>query len=307
MSLLAVGSVAFDNIETPFEKRADVLGGAATYIALAASYFVDAPKLVGVVGADFGEENLQVFKAKKIDIEGLQVDASGKTFRWSGRYHYDMNSRDTLDTQLGVFASFSPVVPHAYQQSKFVCLGNIDPALQKHVLTQINRPKLIVCDTMNFWIESKLNDLKETLKLVDVLIINDGEARLLSGDPNLVKAARLIRAMGPKTLIIKKGEHGALLFHGDTIYSAPAFPLESIYDPTGAGDSFAGGFTGALAKADAAGEAISEMTMRKAVLYGSTMASFCVEKFGTERLQELTPPEINDRYQAFCALSKIDE
>lgn len=303
MSLLAVGSVAFDDLETPFAKAENVLGGAATYIAVTASYFVDKPQLVGVVGSDFGETEMRVFRERGVDTEGLQVVTSGKTFRWKGRYHFDMNSRDTLDTQLNVFADFNPVVPERYRQTKYVCLGNIDPVLQKRVLEQIARPKLVVCDTMNFWIEGKPDALKETLKLVDVLIINDSEARQLAGDPNLVKAARTIRAMGPKTLIIKKGEHGALLFYSDSVFSAPAFPLEVVFDPTGAGDTFAGGFIGYLAKADS----VSEPAMRKAVLYGSTMASFCVEKFGLERLRSLTPLEIEERYRAFLDLSRVAE
>jgi sugar/nucleoside kinase (ribokinase family) len=303
MSFLAVGSVAFDDLETPFHSAKDVLGGAATYISIAASYFVDNPKIVAVVGSDFGEKNIRILKDKNIDLEGLQVIDGGKTFRWAGRYHYDMNSRDTLDTQLNVFASFNPKIPHSYQQLKYVCLGNIDPVIQKNILTQVSRPKLVICDTMNFWIEGKPDELKETLKLVDVLIVNDGEARLLAKEPNLVKAARLIRAMGPKILVIKKGEHGALLFTDNTVFSAPAFPLESIIDPTGAGDTFAGGFTGYLAKV---GE-VSDTALRKAVLYGTTMASFCVEKFGTERLLNLSLLEIEDRYRSILELSRIDD
>ncbi|NTW48701.1 MAG: sugar kinase [Chlorobiales bacterium] len=303
MSLLVVGSLAFDTIETPFGRSDDTLGGSATYIALSASFFTDNTNLVGVVGSDFGEEHIRLLQSKNINTDGVQVVKTGNTFRWSGRYHYDMNTRDTLDTQLNVFADFDPVIPHQYQQAKYVCLGNIDPALQRKVLEQISRPKLIICDTMNFWISGKLDDLKKTLELVDVLIINDSEARELSGDPNLVRSARMIRKMGPKTVIIKKGEHGALLFTENGIFSAPAYPLEYIYDPTGAGDTFAGGFIGFIAKQDD----ISETTLRKAILYGSTMASFCVEKFGPDRLKDLTLLEVDDRYQSFLSLSRIED
>ncbi|NTV45505.1 MAG: sugar kinase [Chlorobiales bacterium] len=303
MSLLVVGSIAFDTIETPFGRSDDTLGGSSTYIALSASFFTDNTNLVGVVGSDFGDDHIRLLQSKNINTAGVQVVKSGKTFRWSGRYHYDMNMRDTLDTQLNVFADFDPVIPHQYQQAKYVCLGNIDPALQRKVLEQISRPKLVVCDTMNFWISGKLDELKKTLELVDVLIINDSEARELSGDPNLVRSARIIRKMGPKTVIIKKGEHGALLFTENGIFSAPAYPLEYIYDPTGAGDTFAGGFIGYIAKQDD----ISEITMRKGILYGSTMASFCVEKFGPDRLKDLTLLEVDDRYQSFLDLSRIED
>ncbi len=303
MSLLVIGSLAFDDVETPFAKQQNILAGSGTFISISAGFFAENIQLVGVVGEDFGEKNLNLYKERGIDISGVQVVAGGKTFRWSGRYHYDMNSRDTLDTQLNVLADFNPVIPHAYQQAKFVCLGNIDPVLQKNVLGQISRPKLVVCDTMNFWIEGKPKELQETLALVDALIINDSEARQLSKDPNLIKSARIIRAMGPKILIIKKGEHGALLFTDSGIFSAPAYPLETVFDPTGAGDCFAGGFIGYLAKA---GE-VNDQTLRRAVLYGSTMASFCVERFGVERLLDLTPLEVGDRFQSFLDLSKIDD
>ncbi|KER09793.1 MAG: sugar kinase [[Candidatus Thermochlorobacteriaceae] bacterium GBChlB] len=303
MSLLVIGSLAFDDVETPFAKQQNILAGSGTFISISAGFFAENIQLVGVVGEDFGEKNLNLYRERGIDISGVQVVAGGKTFRWSGRYHYDMNSRDTLDTQLNVLADFNPVIPHAYQQAKFVCLGNIDPVLQKNVLGQISRPKLVVCDTMNFWIEGKPKELQETLALVDALIINDSEARQLSKDPNLIKSARIIRAMGPKILIIKKGEHGALLFTDSGIFSAPAYPLETVFDPTGAGDCFAGGFIGYLAKA---GE-VNDQTLRRAVLYGSTMASFCVEKFGVERLLDLTPLEVGDRFQSFLDLSKIDD
>lgn len=303
MSILVVGSLAFDDIETPFGKSDNTLGGSSTYIALSSSYFSDEIKLVGVVGNDFEDSHFRLLQNNGIDTKGIQVIDNGKTFRWSGRYHYDMNTRDTLDTQLNVFADFDPHIPAQYQESKYVCLGNIDPELQMKVLDQISDPELVILDTMNFWIEGKPEELKKTLERVDIFILNDSEARLLSGDPNLVKSARLIRNMGPEILIIKKGEHGALLFTDNGIFAAPAFPLESIYDPTGAGDTFAGGFLGHLART---GE-INDTELRKAVLYGSAMASFCVEKFGTEKLANLEFLEIEDRYQSFLDLSRIEE
>lgn len=303
MSILVVGSLAFDDIETPFGRSDNTLGGSSTYIALSTSYFSDDIKLVGVVGSDFEEEHFRLLHSNGIDTKGIQVIENGRTFRWSGRYHYDMNTRDTLDTQLNVFADFDPHIPEQYRKARYVCLGNIDPELQLKVLDQISKPELVICDTMNFWIEGKPEELKKTLERVDIFILNDSEARLLSGDPNLVKSARIIRSMGPKTLIIKKGEHGALLFTDDGIFAAPAYPLESIYDPTGAGDTFAGGFLGHLART----EEINETELRKAVLYGSAMASFCVEKFGTEKLANLHLLEIEDRYQSFLDLSRINE
>jgi sugar/nucleoside kinase (ribokinase family) len=302
MSILIVGSLAFDDIETPFGRSDNTLGGSSTYIALSASYFTEKVQMVGVVGSDFEEKHFELLHSRNIDTKGVQKVEGGKTFRWAGRYHYDMNTRDTLDTQLNVFADFDPVVPHQYQNADFVCLGNIDPELQLKVLDQISKPKLVILDTMNFWIEGKPEELKKTLERVDIFILNDSEARLLSGDPNLVKSARIIRNMGPKTLIIKKGEHGALLFTDNGIFAAPAYPLESIFDPTGAGDTFAGGFIGHLARC----ESINDLEMRKAVLYGSSMASFCVEKFGTEKIAALDLLEIEDRYQSFLDLSRID-
>jgi sugar/nucleoside kinase (ribokinase family) len=301
MSILVVGSVAYDGIETPFAAVDRTLGGSATFISLSASYFHKDIRLVGVVGNDFHADDLALLKSRNIDLEGLQVDTSGKTFFWRGRYHFDMNSRDTLDTQLNVFAKFDPVIPPAYRNAKFVCLGNIEPGLQRKVLSQIERPKLIVADTMNFWIEGARESLLETLKMVDLLIINESEARELSGISSLVKAAGAIRAMGPKMLIIKKGEHGALLFAGGEIFSAPAYPIVDIFDPTGAGDTFLGGFTGWLAKTND----ISTANLRRAVIYGSVMASFSVEKFGTERLRELTLHEIKHRYEEFVKLSEV--
>ena len=303
MAILIVGSLAFDDIETPFGRSDNTLGGSSTYIALSASYFTDMIQMVGVVGSDFEKQHFDLLHSRGIDTKGVQKIEEGKTFRWAGRYHYDMNTRDTLDTQLNVFADFDPVVPEPYRHAEFVCLGNIDPELQLKVLGQISKPKLVILDTMNFWIESKPEELKKTLQHVDIFILNDSEARLLSGDPNLVKSARIIREMGPKTLIIKKGEHGALLFTDNGIFVAPAFPLESIYDPTGAGDTFAGGFIGHLSRC----ETITDVEMRRAVLYGSAMASFCVEKFGTEKIASLDLLEIEDRYQSFRELSRIDE
>lgn len=301
MSILVVGSVAYDGIETPFDKVDRTLGGSATFISLAASYFHQDVRLVGVVGHDFDPADIALLQSRKIDLEGLQHDHSGKTFFWSGRYHFDMNSRDTLDTQLNVFAHFNPVIPEAYKNAEFVCLGNIEPGLQRKVLAQISRPRLIVMDTMNFWIEGAKASLQETLKMVDLLIINESEARELSGISSLIKAAAVIRAMGPKILIIKKGEHGALLFTENEIFSAPAYPIVDIFDPTGAGDTFLGGFTGWLAKT---GD-ISAANMRRAVIYGSVMASFSVEKFGTQRMHDLTHKEIAHRYMEFVKLSEI--
>ena len=301
MSILVVGSVAYDSLETPFGKADKTLGGSATYISLASSYFADPVQLVGVVGTDFSDSDVDLLKSRDIDLEGLQFDKSGRTFFWAGRYHYDLNNRDTLDTQLNVFEHFDPIIPDAYVSSKYVCLGNIAPNLQRKVLDQVKNPKLVVMDTMNFWIEGAREDLVETLKRVNVLIINDSEARELAEEPNLIKAAQIIRDMGPKALIIKKGEHGALLFTDSTIFSAPAFPVVDIYDPTGAGDTFLGGFIGWLARTDD----ISETNMRRAVVFGSVMASYCVEEFGTKRLTDLKRNDINQRYDDFRNLSEI--
>jgi len=301
MSVLVVGSVAYDGLETPFGKVDRILGGSASYISLASSYFSQHNRLVGVVGNDFQESDLQRLRARDIDLTGLQVDASGKTFFWAGRYHYDLNSRDTLDTQLNVFERFNPVIPDAYRDSDIVCLGNIQPALQGRVLDQIHKPKLVVADTMNFWIEGARAELLDTLRRVDVLIINDSEARELSGESNLIKAARAIREMGPERLIIKKGEHGALLFTVDGIFSAPAFPVLDLFDPTGAGDTFLGGFSGWL---DRSGD-LSDANFRRAVIFGTVMASLCVERFGPERLYDLDQSEIENRYTAIRMLSEI--
>jgi sugar/nucleoside kinase (ribokinase family) len=301
VSLLVVGSLALDTIETPFGKAKDALGGSAVYISVAASYFAAPVKLVGVVGGDFPKSAVDFLNDRSVELEGLQTVPDGKTFRWGGKYHYDMNIRDTLFTSLNVFEKFDPVIPPKYRKSKYVCLGNIDPILQLKVLDQIEKPKLIVGDTMNFWIEGKKNDLQKTLKHLDVLIINDSEARLLTQEPNLVKAAKRIIGMGPKILIIKKGEHGALLVTENTIFSAPAYPMEDIHDPTGAGDSFAGGFIGWLAKTDD----FADENLKKAVIYGSTMASFCVERFSVDGLRNLTYLKIQDRFRAFRDLSKF--
>lgn len=301
MSVLVVGSVAYDGLETPFGKVDRILGGSASYISLASSYFSQHNRLVGVVGNDFQETDLQRLRARDIDLTGLQVDNSGKTFFWAGRYHYDLNSRDTLDTQLNVFERFNPVIPDAYRDSDIVCLGNIQPALQGRVLDQIDKPRLVVADTMNFWIEGAKAELLDTLKRVDVLIINDSEARELSGESNLIKASRVIRDMGPERLIIKKGEHGALLFTADGIFSAPAFPVLDLFDPTGAGDTFLGGFSGWL---DRTGD-LSDENFRRAVIFGTVMASLCVERFGPERLYDLDQSEIENRYTAIRMLSEI--
>lgn len=303
MSLLVVGSVAYDGIETPFGKVDKILGGSATYISLSSSYFQKNINLVGVVGKDFSQEDIDLFKSREIDLRGLQIDKSGNTFFWKGKYHYDLNNRDTLDTQLNVFEHFDPIIPDSYKNAKFIALGNIEPSLQGKVLDQVTNPDLVVMDTMNFWIEGALDALKKTLKGVDLLVINDSEARELADEPNLIKAADLIREMGPDYLIIKKGEHGALLFMDEEIFSAPAYPVIDIYDPTGAGDSFMGGLLGWLSYTSD----LSSQNFRRAVIFGSVMASFCVEEFGPERLKNLTEKEIYDRYREFRQLSEIPE
>ena len=303
MSLLVVGTVAFDAIETPFGKTDKILGGAATYIGLSASYFLENSNLVSVVGDDFPDEHTNLLKGKGVNIDGLQIKDGEKTFFWSGRYHTDMNTRDTLDTQLNVLGEFDPVVPESYKNAEFLMLGNLMPSVQQRVLDQLpNRPKLVVLDTMNFWMDNFLDDLMASLKNVDVLTINDEEARQLSGEYSLVKAAKKILAMGPKFLIIKKGEHGALLFSDKEVFFAPALPLEEVFDPTGAGDTFAGGFIGYLAST---GD-ISFENMKRAVIYGSAMASFCVEKFGTERMQDLSKDEMRERVNAFIDLVQFE-
>lgn len=303
MGLLVVGSLGLDTVETPFDRVEDALGGSAVYISISAGYFSGPIYMVGVVGDDFPQSYMKVLENHNVDLEGLQIVQAGKTFRWSGKYHYDLNVRDTLLTELNVFESFNPVIPDKYKKSKFVCLGNIDPTLQIKVLDQMDSPNFVVCDTMNYWIEGKRDELLKLLKRVNVLIINDSEARLLAHEPNLIKASKQIIELGPECLIIKKGEHGALLFSNDTIFSAPAYPLEMIYDPTGAGDTFAGGFIGFLHKT----QDLSPENMKKAVVYGSALASFCVEKFSTKALEDLDYLRVHDRYREFLNLSKFDE
>ena len=302
MSLLVIGSVAFDAIETPFGKTDKIIGGAATYIALSSSYLEDDINLVAVVGGDFPKEDIKLLESHGIDTEGLQIKEDEKSFFWSGKYHNDMNSRDTLITELNVLENFDPVIPSSYQNSDYVMLGNLSPDVQRTVIERMeSKPKLIAMDTMNFWMDIAKESLDKTIAMVDVLIINDEEARQLSGEYALVKAAKKIMAMGPQFLIIKKGEHGALLFDSESVYFCPALPLEEVFDPTGAGDTFAGGFIGYLASTDD----ISFNNMKRAVIYGSAMASFCVEKFGTERLVNLDQSEINSRIQQFIDLSQV--
>ena len=302
MGLLVVGSVGLDTVETPFDKIEDALGGSATYISLAASYFSKPVTMVGVVGSDFPKNYIEMLEEHDVDLEGMQI-VEGKTFRWGGKYHYDLNVRDTLFTELNVFQNFDPVIPENFRKSKYVCLGNIDPILQMKVLDQITDPQFVVCDTMNLWINTMKEDLLKLLKRVNVFIINDSEARLITEEPNLIKAAKMIREMGPEILIIKKGEHGALLFTDETIFSAPAYPMEIIFDPTGAGDAFAGGFIGYLHRT----RDLNPENIRRAVIYGSTMASFCVEKFSTKGLEELSYLQVQDRFREFKNLSSFDE
>jgi sugar/nucleoside kinase (ribokinase family) len=295
--------MAFDDIETPFGKSNRIVGGAATYIAWSASNFKDNIKQISVVGGDFPQEELDMLAARGVSLEGVQVKKDQRSFYWSGRYHMDMNTRDTLDTQLNVLADFDPAVPETYQDCEFLMLGNLVPAVQMSVIRQLRkRPRLIVMDTMNFWMESALQDLEAVIREVDVLLVNDSEARQLSGQYSLVKAARTILTMGPKYLIIKKGEHGALLFHEDKVFFAPALPLEEVFDPTGAGDTFAGGFIGHIARS----RDITYENMKSAIIVGSAMASFCVEKFGTERLKEITSEDINERIAQFVQLVNFD-
>lgn len=303
MSILIVGTVAFDAIETPFGKTDKIVGGAATYIGLSASFFSKNLKLVSVVGEDFPQEAIHTLQKHNVDTKGLQIKDGEKTFFWSGKYHNDMNTRDTIETQLNVLERFDPIVPEAYQEAEYLMLGNLIPSVQKRVLEQMKkRPKLIVLDTMNFWMDHFLDDLKAALKEVDVLTINDEEARQLSGEYSLVKAAKVIQEMGPEYLVIKKGEHGALLFNKEEVFFAPALPLEEVFDPTGAGDCFAGGFIGYLEKTDDT----SFENMKRAVIHGSVMASFSVEKFGTERIVSLTNEEVENRLQAFIDLVQFD-
>jgi sugar/nucleoside kinase (ribokinase family) len=304
MSLLVVGSVAFDAIETPFGKTDKIVGGAATYISLSASYHVKPIQLVAVVGNDFLQKDIDLLKNHGVNVEGLHIKADQKSFFWSGKYHNDMNSRDTLVTELNVLGDFDPIIPALYQGVEYLMLGNLSPQVQRTVIERLTkRPKLIVMDTMNFWMEIALDELKKTIAMVDVLSINDEEARQLSGEYSLKKAAKVILAMGPKVLIIKKGEHGALLFNHEEVFFAPALPLEEVFDPTGAGDTFAGGFIGYLAKTND----ISFNNMKKAIIQGSALASFCVEKFGTERLINLSEKEVEARVQEFVKLVSVEK
>lgn len=303
MSLVVVGSMAFDAIETPFGKSDRIIGGAATYIAWSASNFTDTIKQISVVGGDFPKEELQALEARGVILEGVQIKEDEKSFFWSGKYHMDMNTRDTLDTQLNVLANFTPVVPDSYQDCEFLMLGNLVPAVQLSVIKQMKeRPRLVVMDTMNFWMETAMDDLKKVLEHVDVLMVNDSEARELSNEYSLVKAAKKILTMGPKYLIIKKGEHGALLFHEENVFFAPALPLEDVFDPTGAGDTFAGGFIGHIART----KDISYENMKTGIIVGSAMASFCVEKFGTQRLKEITREDLDRRMIQFQELVNFD-
>lgn len=301
MQIIVVGTVAFDSIETPFGSVDKILGGSAVYITLSARFFCRRVGLVAVVGGDFPDENIELLRSRDIDVSGLQVVEDGETFFWAGKYHYDLNERETLATHLNVLSGFEPVVPESFTEGSIVCLGNLDPSVQKSVLEQARGPRLAIMDTMNFWIDQTPDALRETLSLVDSLIINDSEARQLSGEPNLVRAASIIREMGPKKLVIKKGEHGALLFTDEGVFSAPAYPLEDIHDPTGAGDSFMGGLVGYLA---ARGD-MSVESFKSAVVYGSAVASYCVERFGPERLLEISRADIERRVDDFRSISEI--
>lgn len=300
MSILVVGSVAFDSVETPFGKVDEVLGGSGTYFSTAASFFTDV-KLVAVVGEDFPQQHLDFLASRQIDLTGLST-ATGKTFRWSGSYGYDLNEAQTLDTQLNVFATFCPKLPESYLDTEYVFLANIDPELQLDVLKQVVRPKIVACDTMNFWIEGKPDALIKTLKYVDILLINDGEVRQLADEANMVKAAQKVLAMGPKTLVVKRGEYGATMFTEHGVFSAPAYPLESVFDPTGAGDTFAGGFMGYLASV----RDHSDAAMRQAIVFGSVMASFNVEDFSLDRMRTLDFAEVRDRYRKFQLLTEFN-
>jgi sugar/nucleoside kinase (ribokinase family) len=303
MSVITVGTMAFDTIETPFGKAEKIVGGSATYVAYAAGNFVTPIQQISIVGYDFPKAEMDELKKRGVQLEGVEIVPDKKSFFWSGKYHLDMNTRDTLITDLNVLADFNPIVPDSYQGAEFLMLGNLSPNIQLSVINQLKtRPKLIVMDTMNFWMDIALDDLKAVLKKVDVLLVNDAEARQLSGENSLVKAAKIIQAMGPKFLIIKKGEHGALLFHNNQVFCAPALPLEEVFDPTGAGDTFAGGFIGHLAKT----KDISFENMKTAIIVGSAMASFCVEKFGTDRIKEITKADIKSRLEEFVELANFD-
>lgn len=301
MSILAVGTVAFDSIETPAGSVDQILGGSATYISLASRFFCPEVRLVAVVGADFPKRYIGLLDEREIDIQGLEVQEDGKTFAWAGRYHDDFNGRDTIYTHLNVLETFSPVVPDEYKESRIVCLGNIDPTLQQNVLDQVNNPELVVCDTMNFWIDHTLDSLKETIKRVHCLMINDEEVRQLAGESNLLRGARKILNMGPRVLVIKKGEHGSIVVDGDSIFALPAYPLEALQDPTGAGDTFMGGFVGYLSQY----EDFSEAAFKRAVVFGTALASFTVERFGPNRLLEITAGDIEARVDALREMTEI--
>ncbi len=302
MSIVVVGTLAYDSIETPFDKVENALGGSANYIAIAADFLASDIGVISVIGEDYRGEDIELLTRREISVEGVETVTGGKTFRWSGKYHHDLNTRDTLETHLNVLAEFSPIVPEELRSAEFLCLGNLSPDVQISVLEQMSSKPYAICDTMNFWIENTPDDLRRLLGMIDCLIINDSEARELADDPSLIRAARKIRAMGPKTLVIKKGEHGALLFHDDAVFSAPAWPLEEVFDPTGAGDTFAGGFVGYLARK---GE-VNAATLRSAIIYGSALASFCVEKFSLDRLLELEATEIAQRVGEFRNLTHFE-
>ena len=303
MSILAVGTVAFDSIETPFGSADRVLGGSAMYIALAARFFCPDVRLVAVVGNDFPESYVDVLREKDIDLGGLEVNQGEKTFAWAGKYHDDLNGRDTLYTQLNALESFNPVIPQGYKDSRIVCLGNLEPGIQRKVLEQVKNPDLVVCDTMNFWIDHTLDSLLETLKRIDCLMINDEEARQLAGESNLLRAAKKIMELGPRVLVIKKGEHGAMVVDHESVFAIPAFPLEEIQDPTGAGDTFMGGFAGYLTRAGS----LSDDVVRRAIVYGSSLAAFTVERFGPDRLLQITDTDIDERVEAFRQITLIPE
>ena len=303
MSLIAVGTMAFDAIETPFGEVDKILGGAATYISLAASFYVQPVKAISIVGYDFEQEIIDDLQSRGVDMAGVQIKKDEKSFFWAGRYHNDMNTRDTLITDLNVLANFDPIVPESYRDCRYLMLGNLAPQTQQQVIDRLpDRPKLIVMDTMNFWMDSAMESLLETIANVDILMINDEEARQLTGEYSLKKAAHKVLGIGPSFLVIKKGEHGALLFHEDQIFSAPGLPLKEVFDPTGAGDTFAGGFMGYLASTDD----ISFENMKRAIIHGSAMASFCVEKFGPKRLMEINQQDLKDRIQEFVNLANFD-
>lgn len=303
MSLVIAGTMAFDAIETPFGKTDKIIGGSATYAAWSASHFTQPIKQISIIGGDFPQEEIDALQQKGVEFEGVEVVKDEKSFFWSGKYHMDMNTRDTLVTDLNVLAKFDPKVPESYQHCEFLMLGNLMPSLQRQIINQLKeRPKLIIMDTMNFWMDIAMDDLKDTLTLVDLLMVNDSEARQLSGEYSLVKAAQKIMTMGPKYVIIKKGEHGALLFHGKQVFFAPALPLEDVFDPTGAGDTFAGGFIGHLAHTND----LSFENMKRAIIIGSAMASFVVEKFGTQRLKEINSADIMSRLNQFVDLVNFD-